>query len=112
MARVVKRNHNNGVKFVADRDYKVGELVEKYGKVGVTCGEDAIATGEMIYVDFDAIVEIEKTVATLVIADGATVGYTTATQTAVAATTGDFDVGVAFGASASGTKTVKVLLNF
>lgn len=112
MSRAIYRNDNDHIDFRAARDYKVGELVVKHGLVGITCGEDAIETGEQITLRFNARVELTKTSSALVIAEDAVVGYTIATQTAVAEDAGDFNVGIAVkGGSAAGDSTVQVLLN-
>lgn len=112
MSRVIYRNDNDHIDFRADRDYQVGELVQKHGMVGITCGEDLVKEGEQIALQFDCRVELEKTDDTLVIAEDGIVGYTVATQQAVAAGAGDFDIGIAVrGGSPAGSKTVHVFLN-
>ena len=113
MARAIYRNCNESIDFPADRDYEVGELVQKLGKVGITIGEFRRDQGQQIEICFDARVELEKADPALVIAEGDVVGYVAATQTAVAAGAGDFDVGVAsIGGSTAGRPSVMVMLNF
>lgn len=90
---------------------KSGSLVNYLGKVWQYQGLQDAVQGEVVTLRKGIVVEIDKANPATVFAAGATVGYTAATQTAVAAGAGDFNVsGTARAASGAGVEVVLVNL--
>lgn len=110
-------NTANEHTFKADRVYYSGEIIQKFGRVGIIDGERRAQIGEAVCVKFNKTVEVEKADPNLAIAEGAGVGYVDITDAAdpmkaVAGGAGTFDIGVATKASAAGEKFVEVIFPF
>ena len=118
LKRAFIRNDNEHIDFPADRVYRVNELVQKHGKVGVVTGERDLEVGEQVTIHFDKRVELEKDNAADVFAEDAAVFYdgltgkaTLAASTAPGAVS--FKAGIAVrGGSTANEKTVMVMLYF
>lgn len=112
MGHPVRRYHSSEAHFIAAAARESGELVQlPDGRIGSVSSLNGAAIGDRVSCETELVVEVDAASA-LVIADGAVVGYDATNKVAVAAATGDFDIGKAQeGGKANGETSVRVALN-
>lgn len=101
--------HSEGfhLDYTPEEDVPGGSIRQIAGQAGIAnCDLEAGEVGALCVV---GTVRVDKGAVEFL--DGVTVGYDTATEQAVAAGTGDFDIGKAVGDWAAGASQVIVLLN-